>query len=105
MGKEKSIKQRLYEYLMLCYKTHPQVYIHGGWIEKQVAEYAEKYPSKQFKPSTASRRLRELADSGLIQRKENNKGQVEYRFMPNLTTFNKIVLDNNWKDRGVLEIE
>lgn len=63
-----TLRRRLYRYL----KRRQGVWYSGGWLERLTVEKTNR------KASTASRRLRELAEDGLIERKEA-KGTVWYR--------------------------
>jgi CTP-dependent riboflavin kinase len=62
-----SLKSKIIEYL-----NNTPGAVHGGEIERIAQGWG-------YKASTASRRCRELADEGKIERAENEKGQVVYR--------------------------
>lgn len=65
-----SLRERIFLY---C-KRQPDVWISGDEIEK-------KSQSKGYKASTGSRRARELAEDGDLERKEV-KGTVFYSYVP-----------------------
>jgi predicted transcriptional regulator len=64
-----SLKNRI----LMYYKKNP-FWISGGEIEKLSMEVGKK-------ASNASRRLRELHEAGILERREVN-GYVEYRYIP-----------------------
>lgn len=78
---KKTLRQRLYAYL----KARPGVFISGGELER-IASNATSY-----KPSTISRRLRELAEDGLIARNEE-KRTVFYAYQPQKRTIREVVV-------------
>lgn len=70
---KEGLKQRIQEYLKKWYDYDPTAWVNGGEIERLAMETGRK-------ASNASRRLRELANEGVVQRRENEKGHVEYKY-------------------------
>lgn len=66
------LPERILSYLQKWHEYDPNVWINGGEIERLAL-------AAEYKASTASRRLREMEDAGLIERRLNKKGHVEYR--------------------------
>lgn len=54
-------------------KSQPDTWIQGGELERLAL-------SVGYKASNISRRARELAESGTLERRENSKGHVEYKW-------------------------
>jgi len=54
-------------------------WINGGEFERFAMELG-------YKPSNASRRLRELADNNIFDHRYNEKRQVEYKYLAGITT-------------------
>ncbi len=73
MPTELSLKDRIVRFLKHKYQEDPESYVHGGEIEREalIAGYSA---------SNASRRLRELANEQVLDKTENLKGHVMYRF-------------------------
>lgn len=69
--KKQSLKQRILDY----YRRRQGTFISGGEIERLVAS------NTTYKPSNVSRRLRELHEDSLLERKEV-KGTVFYQYVP-----------------------
>lgn len=68
-----SLKDRALRYIEATTAHDPDIWINGGELER-LALIAG------YKSSNVSRRCRELHAEGLILRRENEKGHVEYRF-------------------------
>jgi len=68
--KHPSLRNRLLAYM----QRHHTEWIPGATLERLVVERTN------YKASNASRRLRELAEEGFLERDENEKGNVKYRF-------------------------
>lgn len=66
-----SLKSRILNYFERYDIQHPAVWQNGGEIERLSLDIG-------YKASNASRRCRELATEGYIERRERN-GSVEYR--------------------------
>lgn len=66
-----SLSARLVRYL----KARPGLFVSGGELERIATQ------STTYKPSTVSRRLRELAEDGTLARNEV-KGTVYYAYQP-----------------------
>lgn len=78
--KEKSLRERIRLYFLRGWQRDPERYCNGGTIERLAIEAGQK-------GSTAGRRLRELAEEGILERKEErnpNTGvnSVWYRYKP-----------------------
>lgn len=73
--KKKPLKERLANY----FKQRHTDFISGGELERIVIKF-----NLPYKPSTLSRRLRELSEVGTLERKMM-KGTVFYRYQPTLT--------------------
>jgi len=69
-----SLSDRIIAFLKLTSVTDPGQWVNGGEIERRALDIG-------YKASNASRRLRELYNEGKIERRENEKGHAEYRFM------------------------
>lgn len=67
------LRSKIIKYFMVRAHHNPEKWINGGVIE----ELAFKL---KFKPSNGSRRCRELACEGVLERKLNLRRQVEYRY-------------------------
>lgn len=78
-----SLRQRILDY----YRKNAGVWISGGEIEKLVAQRTT------YKASNSSRRLRELCEDGLLERKEV-KGTVFYRYEKQLKTITDYKVEN-----------
>lgn len=72
-NEEKSLAKRIQDYLQHWKQVDPDHWENGGELERLAL-------SVGFKASNCSRRCRELVDSGVLERKENEKGHVLYRF-------------------------
>ncbi len=70
-----SLKGRIYNYISQWHGYDSREWVHGGAIENLAMEAG-------YKASNASRRCRELVAEGKIERKENEKGHVMYRLVP-----------------------
>lgn len=66
-----SLRDRISNFLEQWHKIDEQHFVNGGEIEKLAMGIG-------YKASNASRRLRELENDGVIERRINN-GSVEYR--------------------------
>ena len=77
--KKLSLRQRILNY----YRNHAGKVISGGEIERLVASHTT------YKPSNVSRRLRELAEDGLLVRSEV-KGTVFYSYQPQIKRVQKV---------------
>lgn len=64
---KKSLKERIYRFLLT----------HGQWVHKGII--ARKAEDAGYLAENAGRRLRELVNDGLIERRLNSKGHVEYK--------------------------
>lgn len=85
-----SLRQRIAKYL----KANSGVWISGDEIEK-------KAQAAGYKASTGSRRSRELAEDGLISRKEVN-GTVFYSHIPQTKVVERVKIEG---DRAVMYYE
>lgn len=72
---EKSLRQRIYDYLREWHRIDCIRFIPGIEFEKYALEAG-------YKASNASRRLRELEQEGFVEKRETIKGHVEYRYKP-----------------------
>lgn len=79
-----SLRERILNY----YHQNAGAWISGGEIEKLVALHTT------YKASNSSRRLRELCEDGLLERKEV-KGTVFYRYLPQTKTVERVVVEGN----------
>lgn len=86
--KKLSLSDRLVRYL----QARPGVYVSGGELER-IATHSTTY-----KPSTVSRRLRECAEDGRLERKEV-KGTVYYAYQPQMKTVESVQVIG---DRAIL---
>ena len=70
-----SLKNYIYQKIKSAYPN----YVNGGEIERFALD-------EKFKASNASRRLRELYQAGLLERRINkdSRNSVEYRWLPPL---------------------
>lgn len=66
--KKKSLVERVENFLRL-----KADWIHGGELERLAMDNG-------YKASNISRRCRELVEDGVLERKENEKGHVMYRY-------------------------
>lgn len=66
-------KPSLVERLIKFMKAKPETWIPGGELERIAL-------SVGYKASNISRRARELVEDGMLERKENSKGHVEYKW-------------------------
>ena len=73
MNNELTLKERIQEYLYKWKVKDPNHWVNGGEVERLAQEIG-------FKASNASRRCRELVDEQILDRRENEKGYVEYQF-------------------------
>lgn len=67
-----SLKNRILNYFERYDQINPGVWQNGGEIERLAM-------GLHFKASNAGRRCRELVTEGYLERRENDKGSVEYR--------------------------
>lgn len=67
--KEPSLVDRLVRYM----KSNPDTWVPGGELERLAL-------SVGYKASNISRRARELVEDGTLERRENSKGHVEYKW-------------------------
>ena len=77
---EKSLKERIRLFMLRGWRNDPERWCNGGVIERLALAAGHK-------ASTASRRARELAEAGILERKEErnpNTGvnSVWYRYIP-----------------------
>ena len=94
----KSLESSIQDYLEQWYKYDPTKFVNGGEIEKLAQ-------TKGYKASNASRRCREMFNEGILDRRENAKGHVEYRHKPNqVNEFNNLIRRLDWKECGTVEI-
>lgn len=70
---EEALKSRIINYFQKWKEINPDKFVNGGEIERKALEIG-------YKASNASRRLRELVDEGVLERRLNESGTVEYRF-------------------------
>lgn len=70
---KKSLEKRIIDYFLAWKQADPEHWINGGEIEKLAQ-------SVGYKASNASRRCRELVNDCILERRENKKGHVEYRY-------------------------
>lgn len=79
---------------------------HGEWING--GHYEKLAMSVGYKASNCSRRLRELADEGVLDRRENSRGCVEYRHV-SFREAPKVVIQGNldWLDsvKGTVRVD
>jgi hypothetical protein len=68
---KESLKSKLFTHLVEKYPA----WVHGGSLERYAMELG-------FMASNASRRCREMAKSGTIEHRYNERHEVEYRFIP-----------------------
>lgn len=66
-------KPSLVERLIKFMKANPETWIPGGTLERIAL-------SVGYKASNISRRARELVEDGTLDRRENSKGHVEYKW-------------------------
>lgn len=66
-------KLSLVERLIKFMKANPETWVNGGTLERLALENG-------YKASNISRRARELVDDGTLDRRENKKGHVEYKW-------------------------
>jgi hypothetical protein len=69
MPKE-SLKNKIFSYLV----RYSARWVHGGDIEKLAFEAG-------YMASNAGRRCREMVQSGVIEHRYNERGEVEYRYI------------------------
>lgn len=69
-----SLKNQIHNHLYLQYQNNPEVFVNGGELERLGMDLG-------YKASNASRRCRELEKEGGIEKRENEKGSVEYRYL------------------------
>ena len=69
--REQTLKK---EILKLALREYPQ-WLNGGQFERLAMEL-------MYKASNASRRCRELYNEGKLERRENERGCVEYQWVP-----------------------
>ena len=70
--KEVSLSDRIYKYLLAWKLKNPEHFTSGIELERLALEAG-------FKPSTSSRRARELQEEGVLEARYTDKGFVEYR--------------------------
>lgn len=70
---QESLTNKIQRYLKSWSVYKPDYWVNGGEIERLAQE-------KGYKSSNASRRCREMAVEGIIERRENSRGHVEYRY-------------------------
>ena len=70
---EKSLRDRALDYLKQWHAIDPYKFINGGELERLALEAG-------YKSSNISRRLREMVNEGLLERRLNQSGTVEYRY-------------------------
>lgn len=68
-----SLREQIYKKFRFYWKERGNPWINGSSVERYALEQG-------FKPSNASRRLRELAEEGLLERLEEKS--VSYRYKP-----------------------
>lgn len=69
-----ALRQRIIDYLKQWHEYDHKAFVNGGEIERLALEAG-------YKASNASRRLRELENEGIIEKRGNYKGHVEYRYV------------------------
>ena len=80
---KEGLKIRILQYLKNWYAYNPEAWISGLDLEQKALEAG-------FKPSNGGRRARELAEDGLIERREKN-GFVEYKYVAK--TYPQLIFD------------
>ena len=93
---QKSLKNKLLNYLEAWYKYQPDTWIHKGVLE-------EKAKESGYLGDNCTRRLRELRYDGFIEHRLVN-GSGQYRYQPNLSAVTEIVKQKGWKECGVIEL-
>jgi len=78
---KQSLRQRILSY----YQRHAGEFISGGEIERLISQ------KTTYKSSNGSRRLRELCEDNLLERKEE-EGHVWYRYIPQKHTVSQFVV-------------
>jgi len=76
-----SLRERILEY----YRKRPGIFVSGGEIERLVSQ------KTKYKSSNASRRLRELCEDNMLERKEEG-GHVWYRYIPQKRTVSQFIV-------------
>lgn len=75
MSHDLGLYHRIAKYLEKWYELDCTAWISGAEIERLAMSIGKK-------ASNASRRCRELVVDQIIERRENARGQVEYRYLP-----------------------
>lgn len=80
MKKELSLVERLIKFM----RSNPDTWVPGGELERLAL-------SVGYKASNISRRARELVEDGTLERRENSKGHVEYKWRKSERVISKYV--------------
>jgi len=72
INRQISLKNRIVNY----FEQRKNIWVNGGEIERNALETG-------YKASNASRRLRELANEGILERKLDDSGSVWYKIYNN----------------------